>query len=108
MLVAPEALERAAIARMGRDGAAYIVGGAGMERTIAANRAAFDRHRILPLPFLLAPIGVLEMAHMEADLASARAAAGKGVPFVTSSQACFPMEEITQACGEGPRWFQLY
>ena len=39
--------------------AAYIVGGAGTEATIAANRAAFDRHRLAPrdldlghLPFL--------------------------------------------------------
>ena len=60
-----------------------------------ANRAAFDRWRIvprmlrdvserdtsvelfgrtLPTPFLLAPIGVLEMAHREADRAVARAA----------------------------------
>ena len=127
--VAPEALERAALARMSRDACAYVAGGAGIERTMAANRAAFDRHRILqqvlrdvsqrdlsvelfgrrlPLPILLAPIGVLEMAHARADLAAARAAAGEGVPFVTSSQASFPMEEIAQACGEGPRWFQLY
>lgn len=43
--------------------------------------------RRLPTPFLLAPIGVLELAHPEADLAVARAAAEEGVPFVFSSQA---------------------
>lgn len=96
---------------------------------MAANRAAFDRHRILPrvlrdvlkrdlsvelfgrrlpLPVLLAPIGVLEMAHAEAGLAAARAAAGEGIPFVTSSQASFPMEAIARVCGKGPHWFQLY
>ena len=31
--------------------------------------------RTLPSPFLLAPIGVLELAHRDADLAVARAAA---------------------------------
>ncbi|UFN49449.1 alpha-hydroxy-acid oxidizing protein [Roseomonas sp. OT10] len=127
--VAPEALERAALERLGARAGAYVAGGAGMERTMAANRAAFDRHRLvprvlrdvsardlsvelfgrrLPLPLLLAPIGVLEMAHRRADLAAARAAAAEGVPFVTSSQASHPLEAIAAACGDGPRWFQLY
>ncbi|MCO6419554.1 alpha-hydroxy-acid oxidizing protein [Siccirubricoccus sp. KC 17139] len=127
--VAPDALERAALARMGGDAAAYVAGGAGMERTMAANRAAFDRYRLvqrplrdvsgrdlsaelfgrrLPLPLLLAPIGVLEMAHRQADLAAARAAAAEGIPFIASSQASHPLEAIAGACGAGPRWFQLY
>ncbi|MFC7555935.1 alpha-hydroxy-acid oxidizing protein [Pseudoroseomonas wenyumeiae] len=126
---APEALERAALARMRGHAAAYVAGGAGLERSMAANRAAFDHYRILqrvlrdvsdrrlsvelfgrrlPLPLLLAPIGVLEMAQRRGDLAAARAAASEGVPFVTSSQSSSPMEEIAAACGEGPRWFQLY
>jgi lactate 2-monooxygenase len=96
---------------------------------MAANRAAFDRYRIvqralrdvsnrdlsvelfgrrLPLPLLLAPIGVLEMAHRQADLAAARAAAAEGIPFVASSQASRPLEAIAEACGDGCRWFQLY
>ncbi|MDJ0388940.1 alpha-hydroxy-acid oxidizing protein [Roseomonas sp. E05] len=125
---APEALEHAALARMSRNAAAYVAGGAGLERTMAANRAAFDRYRIiprvlrdvtarqlsvrlfgrtLPLPLLLAPIGVLEMAHRQADLAAARAAAAEGLPFITSSQSSWPMETIAEA-GGGPRWFQLY
>jgi lactate 2-monooxygenase len=113
---------------MSREGFAYIAGGAGLESTMAANRAAFERWRIvprflkdvsvrdssvdlfgrrLPAPFLLAPIGVLEMAHREADLAVARAAATEGVPMVISSQASYPMEEIA-AVGPGPRWYQVY
>jgi len=94
-----------------------------------ANRAAFDRWRIvprmlrdvsrrdmsvrllgetLPAPLLLAPIGVLEMAHRGADLAVARAAAREGVPFVFSSQASVQMERCAAAMGGSPRWFQLY
>ncbi|WP_419898835.1 alpha-hydroxy-acid oxidizing protein [Roseomonas sp. USHLN139] len=125
--VAAEALEAAALKKMGRRAAGYVAGGAGLERSMAANRAAFDRWRLLPrqlrdvsardlsvelfgrrlpLPFLLAPIGVLELAHAGADLAAARAAAAAGIPFVTSSQASRSLEDIAGA--GGPRWFQLY
>jgi lactate 2-monooxygenase len=126
---APEALECAAQARMSRRAWAYTAGNAGLERTAAANRAAFDHYRIvprmlrdvsvrqlsvelfgrtLPLPVLLAPIGVLELAHRQADLAAARAASAEGVTFITSSQASHPLEAVAAACGAGPRWFQLY
>jgi len=108
---------------------AYIAGGAGTGATMRANRAAFGRHRIVPrmlrdaarrdtsvelfgrrlaAPFLLAPIGVAEMAHPDADLATARAAAGEGVPMVFSNQASVPMERVAEALGDSPRWFQLY
>ncbi|HEY7603609.1 MAG TPA: alpha-hydroxy-acid oxidizing protein [Gaiellaceae bacterium] len=122
-------LERKARARMSPQAFAYVAGGAGSERTIAANRAAFDRRRIvprvlrdvsgrdlsvellgrrLPTPFLLAPIGVLELAHRDSDLAVARAAAAEGVPMIFSNQASRPMEECAAAMGGSPRWFQLY
>jgi lactate 2-monooxygenase len=127
--VDPVALERRAQDAMSREGFAYIAGGAGLESTMAENRAALERWRIvprflndvadrdtsvelfgrrLPAPFLLAPIGVLEMAHRDADVGAARAAAEAGVPFVISSQASFPMEEIAAAMGDAPRWYQLY
>ncbi len=127
--VSPDRLERAALRKLGWDAASYFAGGAGLERTAAANRAAFDGYRIvqrvmrdvsvrdltvelfgrvLPFPILLGPIGVLEMAHRQADLAPARAAAAAGIPFVTSSQSSRPLEQIAEAAGPGPRWFQLY
>jgi lactate 2-monooxygenase len=59
-------------------------------------------------PFFLCPIGVLEMAHSEGDVAVARAAAAEGIPFVFSNQASRPMEETALAMGDAPRWFQLY
>ena len=126
-------LEAAAQRAMSAEGFAYVAGSAGQERTADANRAAFARHPIvprvlrgadprslsldlfgeaLPAPVLLAPIGVLEMAHRDADLAVARAAAALGVPFVFSSQASVPMEETAAAMDAvrpgAPRWFQLY
>jgi lactate 2-monooxygenase len=127
--VRPEALEARAARAMSAEAAAYIVGGAGSEATMRANRAAFDRRRFVPrvlrdvaardlsvelfgrrhgLPFLLAPIGVLEMVHREADIAVARAAAAEGVGYVFSNQASVPLEECAAAMGEGLRWFQLY
>jgi lactate 2-monooxygenase len=62
----------------------------------------------LDSPFLLAPIGVLEMAHKEADLAVARAAAAERVPMIFSNQASIAMEECAAAMKDAPRWFQLY
>jgi len=108
---------------------AYVAGGAGTGATMRANRAAFDRWRIVPrmlrdtsrrdlsvdllgtrlaAPVLLAPIGVLELVHGEADLAVARACAAEGVPMILSNQASTPMETIARSLGGAPRWFQLY
>ena len=122
-------LERQAKSTLTAEAYAYIAGGAGAERTMAANRAAFDRWRIvprvlrdvsdrdlsvellgrrLPTPFLLAPIGVLELAHHDADVAVAKAAAAERVPMIFSNQASRPMEECAAAMRDAPRWFQLY
>lgn len=122
-------LESAAQQVMSPEGFAYIAGGAGSESTLRANRAAFERWRIVPRvlrdvsqrhlkisllghnldsPVLLAPVGVLEMAHRRADLAVARAAAAEGVPFIFSNQASVDMETCSAAMGDAPRWFQLY
>jgi L-lactate dehydrogenase (cytochrome) len=123
------ALEERARSTMSTRAFAYVAGSAGLESTTSANREAFERLRIvprvfrdvaargtsielfsrrLPSPFLLAPVGVLEMAHRDADLAVARAAAAEGVPMIFSNQASVSMEECAAAMGEGPRWFQLY
>ncbi len=123
------ALEAKARELMSDEAFAYVAGGAGSEATMAANRAAFDRHRLtprvlrnaesrdlsvtlfgrtLPAPILVAPIGVLEMAHPDGDLAVARAASLLGVPMIFSSQASFPMERCAAAMHGSPHWFQLY
>lgn len=122
-------LEAKAKQKLSPEAWAYIAGGAGLETAMESNRAAFQRVAIAPrvlggagqrdlgielymtraaAPLLTSPIGVLEMAHPEADLALARAAARLGLPMIISSQASFPMEEIAKANGAGPRFFQLY
>jgi lactate 2-monooxygenase len=107
----------------------YIAGGAGSEATMRANLEAFDRQRLRPrmlagnadrdisievlgtsspAPFLLAPIGVLSIAHAEGEIAVARAAAASGIPMVLSSAASHSLEDVALAMGDAPRWFQLY
>jgi lactate 2-monooxygenase len=122
-------LEEAARKALSPEAFAYIAGGAGAERTMHANTAAFGRWQVWPrplrdvstrdlsvgflgrrrpTPLLLAPLGVMEMAHDDADLAVARAAASLGVPYTLSNQASFPMEEVADAAPGGSRLFQLY
>jgi len=107
----------------------YIAGGAGGESTMQANRDAFARWRLRPamlaghlqrdlhvtvlgtaspVPFMLAPVGVLSAARPDGDLAVARAAAASGVPWVVSTAASTSMETIAESMGSTPHWYQLY
>ncbi len=107
----------------------YVAGGAGGERTMTANLQAFDRWKLVPhmlrnveerelsvelfgytydFPLLLAPIGVQSIIHKDGELASAKACAEMGVPFITSSASSVAMEEIANVMEDAPRWFQLY
>jgi isopentenyl diphosphate isomerase/L-lactate dehydrogenase-like FMN-dependent dehydrogenase len=107
----------------------YVAGGAGTGATMRANRDAFDSWRIvprmlrgttrrtlsrtvlgtgLPAPVLLAPVGVLSIVHPDGELAVARAAAELGVPMVLSTASSHTIEEVSEASGAGPRWYQLY
>ncbi|WP_440006019.1 lactate 2-monooxygenase [Halomicrococcus sp. SG-WS-1] len=108
---------------------AYLAGGAGDESTARENRRAFDRWRIvprmlrdvaerdlsvelfdseLPVPVLLAPIGVQSIVHEEGELATARAAADLDVPVVLSSASSETMEDVAGELGDTTAWFQLY
>jgi len=107
----------------------YVAGSASGERTARANLAAFDRWRIvprmlrdvsqrdlsvevlghtLPAPVLLGPVGVQGIIHEQGEMATASAASSLGLPFVLSTVSSKAIEEIGQAMGPGPRWFQLY
>ena len=107
----------------------YVAGGAGAEETMRANREAFGRRQLvprmlrniatrdlrttvlgtpMPAPVLLSPIGVLSIVHPEAEVAVARAAAALGLTMVLSTAASRTIEEVAQAMGDSPRWFQLY
>ena len=107
----------------------YVAGGAGAERTMRANLQAFERREIVPrmlrdvsvrelgtsilgtdmsAPVLLAPVGVQEIVHPEAELAVGRAAASQGLPVILSTAASHTMEQVAETMGEASRWYQLY
>ncbi|MCZ4537662.1 alpha-hydroxy-acid oxidizing protein [Gordonia terrae] len=126
-------LERRARRAMSARAWAYIGGGAGEGRTMAANRAALDRWAIvprilrdvsqrnlevelfgrrIPAPVLYAPVGAGSLAAPDADALIGRAAAELGVPYILSNQASVSMENVAAAMDDAnagaPRWFQLY
>lgn len=107
---------------------AYIAGGSGHDVSVAANRHAFDAWSIwprvlgdvrhghtrlglagqdLPHPVLLAPVAYQTLAHPQAELATARAAAATDTLQIVSTLSSCRLEEIAQT-GGGNKWFQLY
>jgi lactate 2-monooxygenase len=122
-------LEEAARSAMAPRAFDYVAGAAGSGDTATENLDAFRRWRIVPrmltdvstpsyrttvlgtdltAPFLLAPVGVLAIAHPDGELAVARAAAAQHVPMILSTAASATIEDVAAASGEGQRWFQLY
>ncbi len=122
-------LRETAKERLSTEAYTYIAGGAGREDTMTANRQGFNQWQIVPRvlndvserntslnlfgqslnsPFLLAPIGVLEMAHRNADRAVAQAAKNTATPMIFSNQASISMESCARILEESPHWFQLY
>jgi len=108
---------------------AYIQGGAGEERTLAANRAAFRRWSLRPramvdvstirpgttllgrevaAPFFVAPMAYHREVHPDAELGVAHAARSAGILAAYSTLSSASIEEIGRASGDAPRWFQLY
>jgi lactate 2-monooxygenase len=123
------ALEEAARVVMTPRSFDYVAGAAGSGDTARENLDAFRRWRIVPrmltdvsapayacsvlgtelaAPFLLAPVGVLSIAHPDGEQAVARAARAAGVPMILSTAASTAIEEVAAANGDGQRWYQLY
>ncbi len=124
-----DGLEAAAQRVLPAEAFGYVAGGASTERTVAANREAFARWRIVPrmlrrvierdlsttvlgtsmmAPMLTAPIGALGLVHPDADLAVTRAAAALGLTSVLSTVSSTTLEDVAAAVGDAGRWFQLY
>ncbi len=124
-----EELESLARERLLKEAYDYIAGGAGSESTMRFNLQAFEQWRIvprmlrdvsqrdlsvevlgttLPAPVMLAPIGVQTIAHPDGEVAVARAARNLNVPLIHSTAATKTPEEVAQAAGDCPRWYQLY
>lgn len=123
-------LEDRARAVLSKEAFAYVAGSASGERTAAANRSAFDRHRIVPrmlrgtsgpgardlsvevlgtrlaAPVLTAPVGVLELLHQGGEVIVAEVTKELGVGTVLSTAASSTIEEV--GAGAGSWWYQLY
>ncbi len=119
--------EKAAAAKIAAGPLAYYSGGANDERTLQDNLAAFRRRWLLPramrgtsvvdlsttvlgrrwpAPVFICPTALQRMAHPHGELASARAAAARGITFTLSTSASTDMADVAKV--EGPRWYQVY
>ncbi len=108
-------LESQAAGKLPAEAMGYVVPSAGDGATARANRAAFDRWRLvprmlrgsterdlsctilgtsMPAPVLVAPIGVQTLAHPDGELATARAADTLGLTYTHSTQASHAIEQI--------------
>ncbi|WP_026425283.1 alpha-hydroxy acid oxidase [Actinokineospora inagensis] len=106
----------------------FLQGGSGAEITLGANRAAFDRLALRPrvlvdvaktdlgatllgdpvrAPIGIAPMAYHRLAHPDGEVATARAAAEHGVPFVLSMFASRTFADVA-AVTTAPLWLQLY
>ncbi|MDZ7689042.1 MAG: lactate 2-monooxygenase [Halobacteriales archaeon] len=126
--VSYEDLREEAHAAMTDEARAYIHGGAGSETTFRREQD-FSEWRIIPrmlqgvedrdlsteflgqeieFPLMVTPLGVQTLVHDEGELATARAARELDVPFVLSSLSSTPMEDVADALGDTPKYFQFY
>jgi (S)-3,5-dihydroxyphenylglycine transaminase len=106
----------------------FFEGGAGAERTLAANTAAFERMRLRPsvltgvaepelaakilgmtwaAPVAVAPMAYQTLADPTGELATVRAAGRAGVPVIVSTFSGCRLEDLAAAAG-APLWLQLY
>ncbi|HUL48367.1 MAG TPA: alpha-hydroxy acid oxidase [Steroidobacteraceae bacterium] len=106
----------------------YVEGGAEDESSLHHNRAAFEQLRLVPqtlvdtsrrqlrttilgapaqAPLVIAPTGLNNMLSPGGDLALARAAARRGIPFTLSTLSTTRLEEVATQAG-GRLWMQLY
>jgi L-lactate dehydrogenase (cytochrome) len=121
-------LRRLARRRLPRAVYDFVEGGAGDERTVARNRAAFDRLLFRPrilvdvskreqatvvlgqrvaTPVLVSPTGMAGLCWPKGEVAAARAAHEAGTIYTLSTHSSCTIEEVA-AAAPGPLWFQLY
>jgi isopentenyl diphosphate isomerase/L-lactate dehydrogenase-like FMN-dependent dehydrogenase len=107
----------------------YFAGGAGDERTMAENLAAFGRWHLRPrmlvdvasvsttvtilgdemsTPVLVAPTAFQYLAHPDGDLAMARGAAAAGTVMCLSTLGGASPAQLAEAAPGARQWLQLY
>jgi len=121
--------ERLAADRIAEGPLGYYAGGAGDERTLRENVAAYARHALRPrvlvdvsdvstatsvlgteisMPVIVAPVALQKLAHPDGKCGMARAAAAAGTIMTLSTIATAAPREVADAAPAAPRWFQVY
>ena len=121
-------LEAAAAKVLSEDARRHLLAWAGGAAAVRANARALGTWRIvprmfidrderdlttnvlgveMPAPVILGPVGRQALAHPDAEIASARAAAGLDLTYVHSSRSSRPVEAVAAAAPQGSRWFGL-
>jgi L-lactate dehydrogenase (cytochrome) len=107
----------------------YADSGSWTESTYRANEADFNkillRQRVavnianrstrtkmigqdVAMPVAIAPTGLTGMQHADGEILAALAAKKFGIPFTLSTMSICSIEDVAQATGQHPFWFQLY
>jgi 4-hydroxymandelate oxidase len=107
----------------------FVAGGSWDEVSLAENVAAWRGFRFVPrvltgvrevdlrgsflgiassMPVGIAPMATQAMAHPDAEIAMARAAASAGIPFCLSTSASTAIEDVAMGAPDSDRLFQLY
>ena len=121
--------ERLAEATLEPGAFGYYAGGAGDQRALAGNVAAWERLRLRPrvlvdvsdvttatmvlgtpvsMPLLVAPTAIQKLAHPDGEVGMAKAAAAAGTLMCLSTLATASPADVAAAAPGAPRWFQLY
>ena len=106
----------------------FVEGGAGLELAVARNQNRFDEILLQPrvledvskrslepsflnysfdVPFGIAPMGMCNLVHHNADKIMCEVARTKNLPFCVSSASSTNLETVRNDTGVN-RWFQLY
>jgi len=128
-IVALAEFETLARSVMDRGAFDYVAGGAWDELSLGEAEQAWRRRRLRPrvlvdvdhvdpastllgrpvsLPLAIAPMAAQGIAHPDAEIAVARAAATAGVPVIVSTMSTHSIEDVAAAAPAAIRWFQLY
>ncbi|CAG9794750.1 unnamed protein product [Diatraea saccharalis] len=107
----------------------YFRNGATEQQTLAENRLAFRRLRILPkclmgitgadlrttilghevsMPVGIAPSAMQKTAHHDGEVAIAKAAQAEGTIYTLSTASTCSIEEVASAAPDAIKWFQVY
>ena len=107
----------------------YADSGSWTESTYRANEADFNRilfrQRVavniegrttratmlgqeVAMPVAIAPTGLTGMQHADGEILAARSAKRFGIPFTLSTMSICSLEDVSEATGRHPFWFQLY